>query len=112
MASIAKERTVIVVTHDTSLIQGQCSVFELDKGVLVRTGKADSPSKVRKHPIQTSRLTWSSALKMVKVTVKRQLGKWLAVAAAMSIAAACLAVNFGGMLGSGSDKAFQELLEK
>lgn len=36
LSAISKERTVIVVTHDTSLIQGKCSVFELDKGVLCK----------------------------------------------------------------------------
>lgn len=112
LTSIAKERTVIVVTHDTSLIQGKCSVFELDKGVLIRSDKGDSTTKAYSRSTENLRLTMRSALRMVGVTGKRQMGKLLSIVLAMAIAASCLAVNFSGMLNGSSDEAFQELLEK
>ena len=112
LTSIAKERTVIVVTHDISLIQGKCSVFELDKGVLIRSDKGDSTTKAHSSSTENLRLTMRSALRMAGVTGKRQMGKLLSIVLAMAIAASCLAVNFSGMLNGSSDEAFQELLEK
>ena len=112
LTSIAKERTVIVVTHDISLIQGKCSVFELDKGVLIRSDKGDSTTKAHSRSTENLRLTMRSALRMAGVTGKRQMGKLLSIVLAMAIAAACLAVNFSGMLNGSSSEAFQELLEK
>ena len=112
LTSIAKERTVIVVTHDISLIQGKCSVFELDKGVLIRSDKGDSTTKAHSRSTENLRLTMRSALRMAGVTGKRQVGKLLSIVLAMAIAASCLAVNFSGMLNGSSSEAFQELLEK
>lgn len=112
LTSIAKERTVIVVTHDISLIQGKCSVFELDKGVLIRSDKGDSTTKAHSSSTENLRLTMRSALRMAGVTGKRQMGKLLSIVLAMAIAASCLAVNFSGMLNGSSSEAFQELLEK
>lgn len=112
LTSIAKERTVIVVTHDISLIQGKCSVFELDKGVLIRSDKGDSTTKAHSSSTENLRLTMRSALRMAGVTGKRQVGKLLSIVLAMAIAASCLAVNFSGMLNGSSSEAFQELLEK
>ena len=112
LTSIAKERTVIVVTHDISLIQGKCSVFELDKGVLIRSDKGDSTTKAHSRSTENLRLTMRSALRMAGVTGKRQMGKLLSIVLAMAIAASCLAVNFNGMLNGSSSEAFQELLEK
>lgn len=111
LTSIAKERTVIVVTHDISLIQGKCSVFELDKGVLIRSDKGDSTTKAHSRSTENLRLTMRSALRMAGVTGKRQMGKLLTIVLAMAIAASCLAVNFSGMLNGSSSEAFQELLE-
>lgn len=112
LTSIAKERTVIVVTHDISLIQGKCSVFELDKGVLIRADKGDGTTKAHSRSTENLRLTMRSALQMAGVTGKRQMGKLLSIVLAMAIAASCLAVNFSGMLNGSSSEAFQELLEK
>lgn len=112
LTSIAKERTVIVVTHDISLIQGKCSVFELDKGVLIRSDKGDSTTKAHSRSTENLRLTMRSALRMAGVTGKRQMGKLLSIVLAMAIAASCLAVSFSGMLNGSSSEAFQELLEK
>ena len=112
LAAIAKERTVIVVTHDTSLIQGKCSIFELDKGVLARADQADTAAKADRRAAENPRLTLRAALRMAAVTGKRQIGKLVSLVLAMAIAASCLAVNASGMLGDSSDKAFRELLEK
>ena len=112
LALIAKERTVIVVTHDTSLIQGKCSVFELDKGILTKTDKADSTAKAHNRSTEPSRLTLSSALRISGVSARRQMGKLLSIVLAMTIAASCLVVNFSDMLNGSSNKAFQELLKK
>lgn len=112
LSSIAKDRTVIVVTHDTSLIQGKCSVFELDKGKLVRERKESIVSKTACFSAEHPRLSMKAAFCLAGITGKRQVGKFLSVVLAMAISASCLAVNIGGVLGTSSNQAFQELVEK
>lgn len=112
LCTIAKERTVIVVTHDTSLIQGKSSVFELDKGVLCKCDVASSTSKAHTPSVQKSSLSIKSALQMAKVNFKRQLGKILSILLGVTVAASCLTVNLSGMLGGSSEEAFQQILEK
>lgn len=93
-------------------IQGNCSVFELDKGVLYRCDTASNPPVKCKPPAQKKSLSIKSALSMTKVNFKRQLGKMVSLVLAMTVAASCLIVNFSGMLSGSSYKAFQQLLEK
>lgn len=112
LCTIAKERTVIIVTHDTSLIQGKCSIFELDKGVLCKCDMANNPSKQRPHSAQKSGLSIKFALQMTKVNFKRQLGKMLTLIITMAVAASCLSVNFTGILGGRSDEAVEELIAR
>ena len=112
LSAIAKERTVIVVTHDTSLIQGRCSVFELDKGVLTKINTVDCAVKVHSVSQEKPRLSLGSALGMAEVSGKRQAGKLLSIVLAMVIATSCLGVNFSGMLSGSSNEAFQKLIEK
>lgn len=112
LCAIARERTVIVVTHDTSLIQGKCSVFELDKGVLRKCRVAEGASQQPRSVGQKGRLGLRAALRMALVTGRRQPGKLLSLAAAVAIAASCLAMNCGGLLDGSSNQAFRELLKK
>lgn len=112
LCSIAKERTVIVVTHDTSLIQGKCSVFELDKGVLCKCDVASNATKRHTCSVGKSGLSLHSTLQMAKVIFKRQFGKILSMVLAVTVAASCLTVNFSGMLGGSSEETFAQLLEK
>ncbi|MEG0292121.1 MAG: ATP-binding cassette domain-containing protein [Anaerovoracaceae bacterium] len=112
LRTIAKDRTVIIVTHDTSLIQGNCSVFELDKGVLCKCGMASNTAKTRHTSLPKRNLSMASALQMAKVNGKRQFGKILSIIIALTVAASCLTINFSGVLGASSDEAFDELLKK
>ena len=97
------------MTHDISLIQGKCSVFELDKGVLIRSDKGDSTTKAHSRSTENLRLTYTYiySLRMAGVTGKRQMGKLLSIVLAMAIAASCLAVNFSGMLNGSNSEAFR-----
>ncbi|MEG2857191.1 MAG: ABC transporter ATP-binding protein, partial [Clostridia bacterium] len=45
LRSISKSRTVIIVTHDTSLIEHSASVYELDKGALIAAADGSSCPK-------------------------------------------------------------------
>lgn len=112
LAALAKERTVIVVTHDTSLIQGACSVFTLDKGTLCRQELHDAPACQSRPARKLSRLSLRTGLRMAGVTCRRQGGKLVSLAVAMALAVTCLGVSFSGALAAGSREAFEQLLEK
>lgn len=110
LRSIAKERTVVVVTHDTSLIQGKCSVFELDKGVLCRSKTEAVAEKRCCRPARGSGLSLESALRVAVTVLGRQWGKALSLVLAMAVAASCLALDFSGILDNSSKEAFERLV--
>ena len=86
--------------NDTSLIQGKCSVFELDKGVLCNSETESCTTKQHTRPVRENGLSLKSALQMTKVSFKRQLGKILSMILAVSVASSCLVLNFGNRRGA------------
>lgn len=112
LSTIAKDRTVVVVTHDTSLIKPDSSVFELDKGMLVRCEPVASKQKERKLDLKKPSISMKNAFSLAGLNLKRQLGKMLSIALAASVAASCLSVVLGGVLQSEGDAAFRQLIEQ
>ncbi|GKX28361.1 ABC transporter ATP-binding protein [Vallitalea longa] len=102
--AIAKERTVIIVTHDISLIKNNCSVFELDKGVLCRNENINYTSKSHSNTSQRLNLSIKSSYNLAKVSLKRQLLKMLSLIIAIVITSSCLAVSVDGFFGDTNKK--------
>lgn len=111
LRTIAKDRTVIVVTHDTSLIDENASIFELDKGELssesIRSNTNASLSKVKTKP----KLSFKGMFKAGHTNNKRNKGRCFALLLAILVSAGCLLVNFSGVIAGSSEKMFDELFE-
>ena len=114
---IAKERTVIVVTHDTSLISTKASVYELDKGTLTKEtameyNKNSNKEKVKSSPIKSLSLSVSNSIKIAMVNCKRHFPKLIAMVIALLVGVSCLSINFSGVFSNSSNKSFHELIKK
>lgn len=109
---ISRETTVIIVTHDTSLIRDSSSVLELDKGVLVKNDMKEVKQKPKKTDHKNLSLTTAKAIQITKINFKRNLTKMISMIVAMVIAVSCLVINLVGLLSVSSSNAFNELIEK
>lgn len=111
---LSKEITVIVVTHDTSLIQGKSAIFELDKGLLCKSqiDNDNVESKENKYTLKKSRLTITAAINMTSVNLRRQFGKILMLMLTIIFVASGLSVNSSRIFKGSSDEIFAELIVK
>ena len=111
LRKIAKTKTVIVVTHDTSLIDNNSSVFELDKGELVSVKENTTTQSNAKQKSQPPLLSLSSAFKAGFVNLKRYKGRFMALILGVVVASCCLLVNFTDIIGGSSKKAIDDLVD-
>ncbi|MEG0156043.1 MAG: ABC transporter ATP-binding protein, partial [Anaerovoracaceae bacterium] len=109
LRTIAKDRMVIVVSHDTTLIQEGDSVVELDRGEIssISIQPCNKPSYV-KAP-RKPRLSFGGMCKAGYTNNKRNKGRVLALLLTILISTGCLLVNFSGVISGNSEKMFDDL---
>lgn len=111
LRTIAKKRTVVVVTHDVSLIRAGDKVYELDKGELISApqtpdGDSAAASVFRRHRISAKSLyalAWSG--------LKSSVGRSLSSVLAITISAVLLLVSASGAITDSGREAFQTLYD-
>lgn len=112
LKSIAKTRTVIVVTHDTSLIDNNSRVFELDKGELDRVSGAEKTGNKFMLQQSKSKLSLRGAFVSSFVNLKSSIIKSIAVMMSIAIATVFLLIGTSGTLQDSNDEIFSELYEE
>lgn len=111
LKKISKKRTVIVVTHDTSLIDNASSVFELDKGILIKASEKniiDEGNRTKQGPLHLSLL---NAFNIGFTNIKRCKGRSISLLLAIIVSVSCLLVNFSGAIGDSRKEMFDDLFE-
>lgn len=111
LRAISKTRTVIVVTHDTTLIQDRDTVFELDKGELVRDGVCETPPPRFTRPPAFHKLPMANAFALAKRNIKNKFGRYAAAVLSLLIAGVLLMTAFSGAVGRAGDTEFKKLLD-
>lgn len=109
LRDISKTRTVIVVTHDTALIDKNARVYELDKGELIAAAEPtqkNSPKPMAKKP---HTLTIGNAGKIALHNTKSRWGRFAATTLSLLVAATLLLVTVSGSIGGSSQAAFDKL---
>lgn len=111
LRSIAKNRTVIVVTHDTSLVAKNDQIYELDKGELLSS--MDTASCIKKElTMQGShRLSLYHAYLLAKKNIKHKVGRYIIATISLVIASVLLLTTLGGGITGNSQDEFQKLFE-
>ena len=108
---LAKSRTVIVVTHDTSFIGKNDAVYELDKGELV-SAPENQPGKVPAYqPPAFPRLSVGSALTLAARNLKNNVGRFLISALALVVSGTLLLTTFNGVLSKSGQGEFDRLVD-
>lgn len=111
LRNIAQDKTVIVVTHDTSFVTKKDTVFELDKGELVSESKEyTKKSTVLKIPTFPC-LPLKKAIYIASQNIKNKKGHFFVSALSLIVATTLLLTTFSGTFNSSSKKEFDQLLE-
>lgn len=111
LRNIAKNRTVIIVTHDTSLIMSKDHVYELDKGELISGCNAE-PVKNKTFTRQAvNKFSLKNAFALAKLNCKSRVGRFAVSALSLMIASVLLLTTVSGMLSTSGQKEFDQLFD-
>lgn len=111
LRDISKKRTVIVVTHDTSLIDAKSKVYELDKGELILAPAEVSNSYIKMSGTKQNKLSFSKFFNVANINIKRKIGKFLVTAVSIVVAATLFLVPLSGGITSSSQDEFDKLFK-
>lgn len=108
---LAKSRTVIVVTHDTSLIQPGDAVFELDKGELISASQTQAASKAAYQQPAMPKLSLQNAFRIALQNLKNHFGRFAVSALTLLLAGTLLLTTVSGAIGQSGQAQFDQLVE-
>ncbi|MEG1191995.1 MAG: ATP-binding cassette domain-containing protein [Clostridia bacterium] len=115
LRDIARTRTVVVVTHDTSLIGASDKVYVLDKGELIHAPAQapETPAQISQPTVPSARLphrlSIRNAFTLSLGVARRHFGRFLITALSVLVAAALFWVPVSGVLLNSSQSAFDDL---
>lgn len=112
LRTISKSRTVIVVTHDTSLIEPKDSVFELDKGELAECRNTASYKNIPIKKQSNYALSIGNAFSIAKTNITRHVGKFSVSVFSILVAAVLLMTTFSGMITTSGSESLKTLISK
>lgn len=108
---IAKKRTVIVVTHDTSLIHTGDNVYELDKGELISAPQIPDTDSSGIRPGDSYQISPKSVYTLAWSGIKNKVGRALSSVLALMVSATLLLVTVSGAITDSGQEAFQKLYD-
>lgn len=111
LRDISKTRTVIIVTHDTALIDKNAKLYELDKGELIAAGEPAQKNAGKCEVTKPHRLTWGNAVKIAIHNTKSKWGRFAVTTLSLLAAATLLLVTVSGSIGNSSQATFDRLFE-
>lgn len=111
LRDISKSRTVIVVTHDTALIDRSAKVYELDKGELIAAAESTQKNSPKPEVMKPHALKVGNAGKIALHNTKSKLGRFAATTLSLLVAATLLLVTVSGSIGDSGQGAFDKLFE-
>lgn len=111
LRNLSKSRTVIIVTHDSSLIEEKDSVFKLDKGKLVSVTNRQNTSRTVWKSLTKSCLSFKNACSIAFRNLKNKPGRFCVSASSLMIAGTLLLTTFSGAVGKSSQAEFDKLVE-
>lgn len=112
LRNLSRNRTVIVVTHDTSLVGDQDRIIELDKGELI---SAEETAE-RKKPLLLKEdfphhLPFVKAWQNTVIGAKRKPGRFITAVFSLLIAGVLLLTAAGSAIGNSGNSEFNKLLD-
>ena len=111
LRSLSKSRTVIVVTHDTSLIKEKDNIFELDKGELISKPEISADNKSEIKIENKHRVSLPSSYLIALSNIKNKPSRHLISIMTLLIASVLLLTTISGAISKSSQGEFDKLYE-
>lgn len=111
LRGLSNNKTVIVVTHDTSLITSNDKVYELDKGELVEVPEKQSDYKSVWKSVKVSGLSMKKAFRIAVSNIKNKPGRFGVSVLSLIIAGTLLLTTFGGTVEQSGQAEIDKLVE-
>lgn len=108
---LAVKKTVIVVTHDTSLIHKNDTVFELDKGELILAPQPSAERKPNPKDLKTPVLAIKNAMKLAVTNLKNKPGRFCTSVLSLLLAGTLLLTTAGGAVEQSGQSEIDQLVE-
>lgn len=109
LRKLSKSKTVIFITHDTSLIEKNDFVFELDKGMLVSSSNSSNKNKSKVKKYQHQKMSLKNSLKQSLVNLKSRPLQHLIVTVSFVLASVLLFVPLSNELNTQGNDEFEKL---
>lgn len=112
LRKLSEAMTVIVVTHDRSLIESGGIEHRLDKGKLLSPpAQAARANSAAAAGLKTSKLGFKPRAGLVAMNVKNKPGRMLATVFSLLVCSTLLLAGAAGMMGNQNQKTFDELYQ-
>lgn len=111
LRTLSKRKTVIIVTHDTSLMTSADNVYEFDKGELISAPVKQEIKKQMCKSLKIPFLSTKKAFQIAKTNIGNQLGKFCISVLCLIISGTLLLATFSGTIGKSTQAEFDKLIE-
>lgn len=110
LRKLARLKTVIIVTHDTSLVQNGDNVITLDKGEIENQGVVQDLKTTKLKMGNAPKLKFSKAGKLASTSIKRNLSRVAICVVAVLLSSLLMLTAFGGTISGNAQKEYDDLL--
>ncbi len=110
LKKIAEKRTVIIVTHDTKLIDRKSTILDLDEGAVAVPHEVVTDKEGLAYN-ESHRLSIKNAFAITKSNVKSKFGRYLVSALSLMVAGTFLLTTVSGTIEGSSQGEFDELID-
>ncbi|MEG2290041.1 MAG: ABC transporter ATP-binding protein/permease [Clostridium sp.] len=112
LKKISKERLVIVVTHDKSLMDNESNCFLLDKGSILQIASgANEKAEISKTKLINPKLSFGNAFSLGCKNFKGLFMKFVMTSLILMLSSYFLLLNVSGTVGNEQEKILNELVE-
>lgn len=109
LRELSKTKTIIVVTHDRSIIQSKDTVFELRKGKLIRHSNLSSFSNTTNMPTQTT-FSFFKFIKNLKYSIYREKKRYFITSLTLAVGVCFLLTTTLDSMKASNHSTFDEIL--
>lgn len=108
---LSTKKTVIVVTHDTSLITARDRIYELDKGELISASANIQKNKFPDILTSTPALSLKNAFRIAFTNIKNKPARFATSVISLLLAGTLILTTISGAIGSSGQSEFDKLVE-
>lgn len=112
LKEISKDRTIIIVTHNSDLIDDKAKVYELDKGELISKPQNIETKIKGNNQNSKTKFKFLKALKVGKINIKSKISRTLVSCLSIVFSSVLLMSSLGGTISRSGEESFKKLFKE